>query len=62
MIGLLLWSGHPQADSIAATVLIRIATLWFAVLLGVFALALVARGRYGDPAGPEEHVTPREAA
>jgi uncharacterized membrane protein YbhN (UPF0104 family) len=61
MIGLLLWSGHPQADSIAATVLIRIATLWFAVLLGVLALGLVGRGRLGNPPRPQEPVTPGEA-
>ncbi|MFP5441219.1 MAG: YbhN family protein, partial [Gammaproteobacteria bacterium] len=30
MIGLLVWKGMPAADAVAATVLIRLATLWFA--------------------------------
>lgn len=38
MVGLLIWKGLPGADAVAATVLIRLATLWFAVALGVWAL------------------------
>lgn len=34
MAALLVWKGMPGADAIAATVLIRLATLWFAVGLG----------------------------
>ncbi|MGA7751030.1 MAG: lysylphosphatidylglycerol synthase transmembrane domain-containing protein [Gallionella sp.] len=43
MVALLILShvAHPQA--VAATVLIRLATLWFAVALGVFALTLPER-------------------
>jgi uncharacterized protein (TIRG00374 family) len=43
MIGLLLWGGHAQPDAVAATVVIRFTTLWFAVALGAAALALMAR-------------------
>lgn len=38
MVALLLWRGMPLPDAVAATVLIRLATLWFAVVLGVIAL------------------------
>lgn len=34
MVALLVWKGMPDADAIAATVLIRLATLWFAVGIG----------------------------
>lgn len=34
MVALLVWKGMPSADAIAATVLIRLATLWFAVGIG----------------------------
>ncbi len=46
MLGLLLLAGNPHADAVAATVLIRLSTLWFAVLLGLFALPWAAR-RHG---------------
>ena len=39
MGGLLIWSGIAEAPAVAATILIRITTLWFAVLLGCFFLA-----------------------
>lgn len=35
MIGLLQFTGVDQANAVAATVLIRLSTLWFAVLMGV---------------------------
>lgn len=35
MIGLLIWQSAGAADAVAATVIIRVATLWFAVLLGI---------------------------
>ncbi|MFJ3485192.1 YbhN family protein [Pseudomonas sp. NPDC090202] len=38
MVGLLVWKGMNSADAIAATVLIRLATLWFAVALGALML------------------------
>jgi uncharacterized protein (TIRG00374 family) len=43
MVGLLTWKGMPVADAVAATVLIRLATLWFAVAIG--AIMLVKRGK-----------------
>lgn len=45
MIGLLAWKGMPAADAVAATVLIRLATLWFAVAIGA---AMLARSNTGD--------------
>ncbi|WP_018866014.1 MULTISPECIES: lysylphosphatidylglycerol synthase transmembrane domain-containing protein [unclassified Thioalkalivibrio] len=39
MVALLLWADMPPADAIAATMLIRFTTLWFAVILGLIALA-----------------------
>ncbi|WP_442774628.1 lysylphosphatidylglycerol synthase transmembrane domain-containing protein [Sphaerotilus montanus] len=44
MVGLLLWAGQSQAPAVAATLLIRLTTLWFAVLIGAVALAAVLRG------------------
>lgn len=38
MTALLIWKGMPGADAVAATVLIRLATLWFAVGIGIFSL------------------------
>ena len=43
MVALLVWKGMPGSDAVAATVLIRLATLWFAV--GVGALFLTTRNR-----------------
>lgn len=40
MVGLLLWKGVLLPEAVAATVLIRLTTLWFAVVLGVIALVL----------------------
>jgi uncharacterized protein (TIRG00374 family) len=39
MIGLLLWTGASGADAVAATLIIRLTTLWFAVGLGIVVLA-----------------------
>lgn len=39
MIGLLMFKGMPAADAIAATILIRLATLWFAVAIGAVMLS-----------------------
>lgn len=39
MVSLLILKGMPSADAIAATILIRLATLWFAVGIGIYALA-----------------------
>ena len=56
MVSLLLWLGQPQAPAVAATVLIRLTTLWFAVVLGLVALGALLRqqpGALGDnPAEP----------
>jgi uncharacterized protein (TIRG00374 family) len=38
MVGLLVWKGMDSADAVAATVLIRLATLWFAVAIGAVML------------------------
>lgn len=38
MVGLLAWKGMNSADAVAATVLIRLATLWFAVAIGAVML------------------------
>ena len=43
MVGLLLWAGIPEAQAVAATVIIRLATLWFAVALGGTVLLLGGR-------------------
>ena len=43
MVALLMLNHVAQPQAVAATVLIRLATLWFAVALGVFALALPKR-------------------
>ncbi len=43
MVALLMLNNIPQPQAVAATVLIRLATLWFAVALGVLALSLPAR-------------------
>ncbi|UFI47085.1 lysylphosphatidylglycerol synthase transmembrane domain-containing protein [Pseudomonas savastanoi] len=39
MVGLLMFKGMPGADAIAATLLIRLATLWFAVAIGAVMLS-----------------------
>lgn len=43
MLALLVFKGMPMPDAIAATVLIRLTTLWFAVVLGLFALSASRR-------------------
>lgn len=43
MVGLLLAAGAPEGQAIAATIIIRVATLWFAVALGVTALVWGSR-------------------
>jgi len=40
MVTLLIWNGMHNADAVAATVLIRLATLWFAVSIGSICLSL----------------------
>lgn len=44
MVVLLVWKGMANADAVAATVLIRLATLWFAVAIGAFMLLRSERG------------------
>ena len=43
MVALLMLNGIGQPEAVAATVLIRLATLWFAVALGIVALSLPER-------------------
>lgn len=45
MAGLLVWKGMSTAEAVAATVLIRLATLWFAVMLGLVSLIISGNGR-----------------
>lgn len=53
MVGLLMWKGMPGGDAVAATVLIRLATLWFAVGLGALMLMRCKRlGAGGPGVGP----------
>nr|WP_314638642.1 lysylphosphatidylglycerol synthase transmembrane domain-containing protein [uncultured Pseudomonas sp.] len=40
MVTLLIWNGMHNADAVAATVLIRLATLWFAVAIGSVCLSV----------------------
>ena len=40
MVTLLTWRGIPMPQALAATLLIRLTTLWFAVALGALFLAL----------------------
>lgn len=42
MTGLLIWRGVAEADAVAAVILIRLATLWFAVGLGLIFLSRCA--------------------
>ena len=45
MIALLTLNGVPMPVAVAATVFIRLATLWFAVVIGLVALI---RSRHGE--------------
>ncbi|MDE2118888.1 MAG: flippase-like domain-containing protein [Betaproteobacteria bacterium] len=47
MVALLMLNHVAQPQAVAATMLIRLATLWFAVALGVFALTLAERKKSG---------------
>ena len=49
MTSLLMLDGHPQALAVVATVLIRLTTLWFAVVLGMAALLRLLRQQAGTP-------------
>lgn len=49
MIALLLWAKLPQPHAVAATVLIRLTTLWFAVAIGLLALLNQLRRREVNP-------------
>jgi len=48
MVGLLVWKGMSSADAIAATVLIRLATLWFAVGIGAVMLLRLKTTKHSD--------------
>ena len=43
MVGLLLWHGAEPPAAVAATIVVRLTTLWFAVLLGLAALSILWR-------------------
>lgn len=43
MVGLLLWHGADPPTAVAATIVVRLTTLWFAVLLGWGALSILWR-------------------
>jgi len=43
MAAMLVAAGAPEAKAVAATVIIRLATLWFAVAIGVLTMALERR-------------------
>lgn len=45
MVGLLLWQGISLPEAVAATMLIRATTLWFAVLLGLLAQGVLIKAR-----------------
>ena len=51
MVALLMLNHVAQPQAVAATVLIRLATLWFAVALGVTALTLSERKQAGETGG-----------
>ena len=44
MIGLLMLGGAAPGDAVVATLVLRLCTLWFAVLLGLAALLTYPRG------------------
>lgn len=48
MAALLVLAGVDPAVSVAATLICRVATLWFAVLLGAVALAVLTAGKQGN--------------
>lgn len=50
MVGMLLWAGVPEAQAVAATLIVRLATLWFAVALGAATLALARTRLAPEPA------------
>lgn len=49
MVALLVWQGMSAPDAVAATLLVRLATLWFAVGIGVFLLSGIVRKGPGLP-------------
>lgn len=48
MVSLLVWKGMLSADAIAATILIRLATLWFAVGVGAVELMTLGKTRRAE--------------
>ena len=55
MLVLLQQSGVVKAAASASTVLVRLVTLWFAVVIGLLALLALNRIRMDTTAGLEEH-------
>jgi uncharacterized protein (TIRG00374 family) len=56
MVAIVIWGGMAQSQAVAATVVVRLATLWFAVVLGVLALVTGRAWRLHSPDGEEAHV------
>ena len=57
LAGLLVVTGAPPPEAMAATAITRVATLWFAVVIGAVALpALELAGRRGTKTAPESAV------
>jgi uncharacterized protein (TIRG00374 family) len=48
MLQLLLWYHAPAAEAAAATIVIRLATLWFSVALGLLMLPFLQKKRYSS--------------
>ena len=48
LTGLLLLLKIPKDISVASTIIIRVATLWFAVILGVFAVQILNKKDHID--------------
>lgn len=49
MVGLLIWVGVGKPEAVAATVLCRLTTLWFAVIIGVTSLSVHRHGPHTQP-------------
>ncbi|MFD2111791.1 lysylphosphatidylglycerol synthase transmembrane domain-containing protein [Thiorhodococcus fuscus] len=61
MIGLLLWQGMDNSDAVAATLVIRVATLWFAVFLGFLMLSIQLRDSRSEQTGNSKDRTRQQS-
>ncbi len=46
MMGMLIWAGTAKPEAVAATLLCRLVTLWFAVIIGVLSLSVHKHGQH----------------